>query len=474
MNIDSFVVDAAFNHVQKHFLLYTPHKKQRQFHAAGASAKERLFLAGNRTGKTYCGVAESVMHLTGYYPQWWIGKRFTRPIKAWAASVTTALTAEVLEKAYLEMIAEDLVIGVDRLRHSYKIDYKTGGYSELTFKSYEQGRKKFQAAKLDLVHLDEEPPRDIYVESLMRTMSTEVDNEGIVLLTMTPLLGLTDLILEFQETTIEREVINGSGVSEMSEMTEEVIKVDEGSIVNNRFYIQASWDDNPHLLDSAKETLSKSLKPHEKEARKHGIPSLGSGLVYPVSEVAVVVNPFVIPKHWGRVFGLDFGWINPTAALFAVIDRDNDVMYLTGEYYVSERTPQQHVYELKKLGADKINGVYDPAGEQSSQRDGGDLAQLYRDSGLRYLYKADNAKEEGIMKVLQRFQNGKLKIFNTLNNTLKEFRMYSRDEKGHVKKGNDHLMDCLRYIVMSGERLAKSDIQRNSTYHNRPSLKGIF
>ncbi len=451
------IVKLANEHIKKHFLHYQPHDKQLQFHHAGAKAKERLFLAGNRTGKTYCGIIESAMHLTGNYPKWWQGKRFNRPIKAWAASVTSALTAEVLERGYLEVIAEELILRHDALRNSYWIQHHSGGTSELTFKSYEQGRKKFQAAKLDLIHLDEEPSRDIYVECLTRLMSTETNTEGALLLTMTPLLGLTELVMDFQDTEVKTQIKNAQGMIE--EVTEQV-KREEGRILNNRFYVQASWDDNPHLQDKEKQELENALKPHEIEARKHGIASLGSGLVYPVCEKGFTVNPFDIPKHWSRVYGLDFGWTNPTAALFAAIDRDSDVLYLIGEYYVAERTPQQHANSLLAMGAATIHGVYDPAGEQASQRDGGDLATLYRQSGLRYLTKANNAKEEGVMEVLQRFQNSKLKIFSSLTQTLKELRMYHRDEQGKIKKGNDHLMDCLRYIVMSGLRIAANQPPR--------------
>ncbi len=439
---DDNIVKAAELHIKKHFLDYIPHKKQLRFHGAGAKAKERLFLAGNRTGKTFGGITECAMHLTGNYPDWWNGKRFNRPIKAWAASVTNALTAEVLEQGYLDVIAEDLIIGKDRLKHTYKIKHSTGGISELTFKSYEQGRKKFQAAKLDLVHLDEEPPRDIYVESLMRTMSTDADNRGILVLTMTPLLGVTELVLQFTDSKAE------------------------GQVIDDKFYIMASWADNPHLLDHEKELILKSLNPIEREAREKGIPSMGSGLVYPVFEDAVTVQPFAIPSHWAKVYALDFGWTNPTAALFAAIDRDNDLMYLTAEYYVAERTPQQHTYELIQMGADKIPGVYDPAGEQSSQKDGEAIATLYRQSGLHNLSKAINAKEKGVMDTLTRFQNGKLKIFTTLTQTLREFRMYNRDEKGIIKKGNDHLMDCMRYLVVSGMGVAQS-VEMQQRYHIR-------
>ena len=470
-NIDAenahLIIAEAQLELDKQFYYYRPHDKQRKFHDAGAAAKHRLFLAGNRTGKTYCGVIECAMHLTGRYPSWWQGKRFNRAIKAWAASVTTALTTEVLEKGYFDSIAPDLVTPIDKQRHCYGITHITGGLSELTFKSYEQGRKKFQAAKLDLIHLDEEPSKDIHDECLTRLMSTDKDeshNQGILLLTMTPLLGLTDLILQFQERIVTKEIQDKKG---KTKVIQENIKCDEGIAFKNKFYIQATWDDNPHLLDTDKEELRNSLKPHEREAREKGIPSLGSGLVYPFLMDGITVPPFQIPEHWARVYALDFGWTNPTAALFAAYDRDSDVVYLTAEYYVAERTPQQHAHQLMQMGAANIHGVYDPAGEQASQRDGGDLATLYRQSGLRYLSKADNAKEEGVMKVAQRFQNSQLKIFNNLRNTQRELAKYCREENGKIKKGDDHLMDAMRYLIMSGLTVASNEIERERLYQNQ-------
>lgn len=447
MQVDSNLVQYALNHVKKNFLEYKPHKKQRIFHDAGKTAKERMFLAGNRTGKTYCGVIECAMHLTGRYPTWWDGKRFTRPIKCWSASVTTGLTEEVLENAYLDVIADDLILSRDKQRHYYTIQYIDGGTSELSFKSYEQGRAKFQAAKLDLIHLDEEPTQAIYGEALMRTMSTDINNQGILILTMTPLLGLTNLINQF-----------------MDGKTENVIHEDK------KFYVMASWDDNPHLLQEEKEILIKALPPHEREAREKGIPSMGHGMVYPVSEMGVTVAPFEIPKHWNKIFALDFGWTNPTACLFGAYDRDNDVLYLYAEYYIKERTPQQHAHNLSRYGIHNMSGVYDPAGEQKSQKDGGDIVSLYKDAGITNIKPANNSKEEGIMKTLQRFQDGKLKIFSTLKETLKEFRMHTRMEDGKVRKGNDHLMDCMRYMVMSGIDNARF-VHHYHDYYVRPEYE---
>ncbi len=76
---------------------YVPHSKQRAFHAAGGGARERLFLAGNRVGKTLAGACEMAFHLTGRYPAWWDGVRYDRPIEAWAASVTREATRDILQ-----------------------------------------------------------------------------------------------------------------------------------------------------------------------------------------------------------------------------------------------------------------------------------------------------------------------------------------------------------------------------------------
>src|SRR5262249_60648355 len=69
-------------HTEDKLKYYRPYDKQREFHAAGATHRERLFMAGNRCGKTTCGAAEMAMHLTGAYPDWWEGKRLHKPIRA--------------------------------------------------------------------------------------------------------------------------------------------------------------------------------------------------------------------------------------------------------------------------------------------------------------------------------------------------------------------------------------------------------
>lgn len=76
------------------------------------------------------------------------------------------------------------------------VRHVSGGVSELGFKSYDQGRQKWQGAVRDGVWMDEEPPSDIYTEALTRTNTVE---DGLVMLTFTPLLGVSEVVLSFME-----------------------------------------------------------------------------------------------------------------------------------------------------------------------------------------------------------------------------------------------------------------------------------
>jgi Terminase large subunit, T4likevirus-type, N-terminal len=76
---------------------FTAYKKQREFFAAGKKHRERLLMAANRFGKTECGAAEMSYHLTGQYPTDWPGKRFDKPVRAWAAGVTSETTRDVVQ-----------------------------------------------------------------------------------------------------------------------------------------------------------------------------------------------------------------------------------------------------------------------------------------------------------------------------------------------------------------------------------------
>ena len=411
--------------------LYKPHTK---FFRMGAMYRERAMISANRIGKTFgVGGYELTLHLTGQYPDWWTGKRFDRPIRAWASGTTNQTTRDILQRKLLGpvnaigtgLIPGDCISdykkkagGVPDAIETVYVKHANGGISSLGFKSYEQKRKAFEGDEQDVILLDEEPPVDIYTECLTRTMTTQ----GIVMLLFTPLQGLSDTVLMFMP--------GGQIPKEASK----------------RFVIQATWDDAPHLSEKDKQDIIDSYLPHERDARSKGIPQLGSGRIYPISEDELLVDDFQIPEHWIQAYGFDVGW-KATAAVWGALNRESDVLYLHSCYKQGQELPIVHAAAIKARG-EWIPGLADPAALGRGQRDGKQLMLEYNDLGLK-LIPAENPVEAGMLKLYKRMTTGRLKVFKSMVQWLEEFRIYRRDEKGKVIKDFDHIMDCSRYLNMS-------------------------
>lgn len=212
-----------------------------------------------------------------------------------------------------------------------------------------------------------------------------------------------------------------------------------------------SWSEVPHLSEETKADLIRSYPVQERDARTRGVPQLGSGAIYPIPESEVVVDPFEIPPHFRRSYGLDVGW-NRTAAIWSAHDSETDTLYLYSEYYRGNEEPAIHAQGIRARG-EWIPGVIDPAARGRSQHDGQQLLASYRDLGLN-LTIADNGVESGIFEVYRRLSEGRLKVFRTLMNWRQEYRTYQRDKKGAIMKRADHLMDATRYDVRSGIEIA--------------------
>lgn len=214
---------------------------------------------------------------------------------------------------------------------------------------------------------------------------------------------------------------------------------------------QCGWNDTPHLTDEMKTAMLSKMSPHLRDARTKGIPSVGSGQIFPISRDRYEVSPFPIPRHWPKAYGLDVGW-NRTAGTFIAWDPDNDIIYVYQEHYQGKVEPSDHVKGITAHAGDWMWGAIDPAAAGSNQRDGRSLMNEYLELGL-LLVKADNSVETGIARLWNRFVSGKLKIFSNCTNLLRELGLYKRNDKGRIVKANDHAVDALRYAVMTGETI---------------------
>lgn len=416
------------------------YRKHAEFFLAGLDFRVRLALCANRVGKTETmGGYEVACHLTGEYPSWWPGRRFHRPVRWWAAGDTAKTTRDAIQEKMLGPWAErgtGLILGERIVNVSPKqgiaeaaeivtVKHRSGGNSQLVFKSFDQGRRSFQGTEQDGIWLDEECPQEIYEESLLRTMT----NNGMIVLTFTPLMGLTELIQDFLE--------DGD--------------IEKPKASSTKCVITATWDDVPHLTAEAKEAMLGEIKPFQRDARSKGVPQLGAGAIYPVSEDDYVIDDFAIPDHWPRCFGMDVGW-NRTAVVHMAWDRDNDVVYEYACHYRGEAEPVVHMQGIQAPGK-WIPGVIDPASRGRSQVDGRKLVELYRELGLQ-VTEAQNAVEAGIYEVWMRLSSLRLKTFKSCQPIIRERRMYRRDAKGRVVKENDHALDAERYGIVSGLAIA--------------------
>ncbi len=226
----------------------------------------------------------------------------------------------------------------------------------------------------------------------------------------------------------------------------------------SKYTVNCTWSDVAHLDEAEKKALLGSMLPHERDARSLGVPSLGSGAIYPVAETDVFVKPFSIPTYWPRAFALDVGW-KRTAGIWGVYDKDSDIIYLYSEYYRGQAEPSVHAEAIKARGA-WIRGVIDPASHGRGQSDGKDLFSLYQGFGLD-IENAKNGVDAGILAVWQRLSSGRLKVLDHLNNWRQEFRVYRRDTNGKVVKDNDHLMDATRYLVNSFTEIMQTEPSEN-------------
>jgi hypothetical protein len=131
-------------------------------------------------------------------------------------------------------------------------------------------------------------------------------------------------------------------------------------------------------------------------------------------------------------------------------DPGTGVIYLYSEHYQGQGEPASHAQAIRGRG-EWIPGVIDPSCLGSSQIDGRTLMQIYGQLGLT-LAPAENAVEAGIIEVWNLLISGRLKVMASLENWLREFRKYHRDDKGAGKivKKYDHLMDATRYLMVSG------------------------
>ena len=269
---------------------------------------------------------------------------------------------------------------------------------------------------------DEEPPLEIYNEGLARTIASK----GCVALSFTPLMGMSEVVQKFL----------------MSDSPDR-------SDTNMTIY------DVGHINEEERDRIIASFPEHQRDARALGVPTVGSGLIFPVTESSLKCDPFEPPSYWPQIGGLDFGWDHPTAAVKLAWDRDTDTVYVTSVYQKQKATPLIHAAALKPWG-EWLPWAWPMDGLQTGKSDGMQLRSVYKNLGLNMLgehatfdstAKGKVSVEAGIIMMLERMQSGRFKVFSHLEDWFKEYRLYHRKD-GVIVKVRDDLLDATRYGMM--------------------------
>lgn len=451
---------AAKLRVEKRISFFSPYEKQQEFFDMGAWARERLLMAGNQLGKSEAGAVEMAYHLTGDYPDDWLGYRFDHPVTAWAAGVSSEKVRNIqqtklcgqygLESALgTGYIPKSLFVGKPSMARgitdafdTIHVRHKSGGTSTLSFKSYEQGREKFQGDTLHVLWLDEEPPMDIYSECLTRLTATQ----GILFMTFTPLLGMSDVVGRYLN---EKSDDRGSVV-----MTINNVPLIHFMTPNERL----KGEEVPAAVLTERRTkIIAGYPAHEREARANGVPMLGSGRIFPYADELISEPPLsYVPLHWVKIWGIDFGIGHPFAAVLLAWDRDNDIVHVLHAIRMVAKdgsiTPINHAAAMKTIGGE-VPVAWPADGNQRDKGSGDQLAEIYKKHGLKMRPthatwpEGGISTEVGITTMEERIKTGKFKVAAHLSEWFEEFRFYHRKD-GMIVKVKDDLLSGTRIGIM--------------------------
>jgi hypothetical protein len=240
-----------------------------------------------------------------------------------------------------------------------------------------------------------------------------------------------------------------------------------------------SWtfktEDNPFIdrqeVDDAKKELSDRFFKQEFEASFEDY----TGLIWPeFNESEHVHDPFTIPAGWSRRGAIDTAISGITAAIKGAIDY-NGCLWIYSEYYESDKRVSEIAPKIKENG---VKWYIDPASQgQYSQREGRlySLYDEFRDHGI-VCESGENNVDYGINRVAEAFKASKIRIFSTCKNLIHEIQLYhwAEDRIGNTGllkptpyKEQDHLCDCLRYVIASRPKSSTEpgeELNPNSAY----------
>lgn len=391
--------------------------KMSAFHESGKQI--RAVFGGNGSGKTEGG-AYDLMQFISSHPG----------CVTWACGVTYDAVGEYIWPKIKKYIPDSVleyfrcspgqIAWVSSAREIPAIvRFPMWGNAEIRFKSYEQGRRKFQGAAVDYAWMDEEPPEEIFNEIVARVSR----RSGRMILTMTPLMGLTWAYERIECADIENPTIFKTRIA----------------TGENKFFPREDLD-----------LMIQTYGTDEAVRRIAGEFMQPKGAVWTEWRVERnVVTPFAIDREHPRSMGIDFGFSAPFACTWT-IERGGRY-YVVAEYQKSGLLLEDHVAKLKDEFAAQLQNTTVILADPEDAEARASLKKAFPGIAIK---PANNTWQLGVDTVNRSLKSRgdadpKLFVFNSCKQTIYAASMY-RFKPGTANPYNDesHLPDTVRYQMM--------------------------
>lgn len=445
---------------QPNLYRYEPHKKQLAFHKD--PHKDRIFVAGNRTGKSLATVIEGIWYLTHTHPYRRIppgqirGRVVCVDFLNGVDKIILPLYKQWLPQEYL--VDDSWERSYSRERHVLTL--KDGSFVE--FMSQDQDLDKFAGTSRHFVHFDEECPKSIFEECQMRL----IDTNGDWWISETPVAGMEWIYDDLVQPA--REGLRNIGL------------------------IEAQMSDNPHITAEARERILASMPEEQRLMREKGEYTTITGAMFKPfvddpdlrshsHSHVISQKSFALTDDYRIYLTGDHGFNAPTAWLWVAVNRGGH-MIVFHEHYQKEMTVADHaaiIHEFNKsIGREPYLIVGDPAMKQRNGIRGDSIIDEYARHGI--FIQVENIPREklvGINKMLQYMKVNErnklpfLMVTDNCTNTIRELKMAKQNrivnrkiaDRKNAPEGqrekDDHTTDALRYLVTLMPDLTPADFK---------------
>lgn len=449
---------------------YVPHPKQLQFHLA--DSKFRAVFAGNRFGKSQCGVAEDCSWLVGermFLPPEHPGRKLgipQRPVKGLVVCTDWDKTEEIftceseepslkgkiwknIPKSFVKRMTRNSSGKVDR------IEFHNGSLLCFdTVKSFINNPQGSESSDWDFIHIDEPIPEEMW-KAISRGL---MDRDGRAWFTLTNLNQPWIYDMFFPNTkskSAKKEVLqyNKSGRLE-------------------RWALLGTIYDNPFMPQEAIESFEATLTEDEKQCRLYGLALHLSGLVYKefqyerhvLTSLPAGWRPgYIPPANYTLHYAVDTHPRKPHEVLFLAVSPAGRLFFFD-EIFEACLIPElaQQILRVRGLFTNVGLELCEPGAWEANPVDGRTMGDMLIDMGLHGLQCAPKDLKAGILACKKALKEKDLLYFSPeLCNFHGEIMKYGWDTKSDKtdkpQDSNDHAMECFYRLILSDPQYIKPE-----------------